>query len=115
VTAGDNLGYTITVTNNGPDPAANASWTDTLPVGTTFVSLPAVAGWSCTTPAVGASGIVSCSNPSFAVGNSVFTLTVQVDETVAAGSVITNDAVATSDTAEGALRRDRQRRDDRRW
>jgi uncharacterized repeat protein (TIGR01451 family) len=101
VNAGTNLTYTITVTNNGPDAATSASWTDTLPTGTTYVSLPAVAGWSCTTPAVGAGGMVSCSNPSFAVGSAVFTLTVAVDPSVTAGTVISNTATATSATAEG--------------
>jgi uncharacterized repeat protein (TIGR01451 family) len=38
VTVGDNLTYTITVTNNGPDAAANVVVTDTLPSGVTFVS-----------------------------------------------------------------------------
>ncbi|HEV8631662.1 MAG TPA: ExeM/NucH family extracellular endonuclease, partial [Thermoanaerobaculia bacterium] len=33
VAAGTNLAYTITVTNSGPDAAANASWSDTLPSG----------------------------------------------------------------------------------
>jgi uncharacterized repeat protein (TIGR01451 family) len=98
VTAGTNLTYTITVTNNGPGPASSASWSDTLPAGTTFVSLPSVAGWSCTTPAVGAGGTVSCSNPSFAVGSSVFTLTVAVASSVPAGTVLTNTATATSTT-----------------
>src|SRR5437870_4792181 len=84
VNAGSNLTYTITVSNNGPDAAANASWSDTLPPGTTFVSMPDVSGWSCTTPAAGDSGTVSCSNPSFAVRRSVFTLTVRVAPTVAA-------------------------------
>src|SRR2546428_10417885 len=51
VNAGSNLTYTITVTNNGPDAAANASWSDTLPAGATIVSLPAVAGLGCTAPA----------------------------------------------------------------
>jgi uncharacterized repeat protein (TIGR01451 family) len=95
VIAGTNLTYTITVTNGGPDVAANASWTDTLPAGTTFVSLPAVAGWSCTTGAT-----VSCSNPSFAVGSAVFTLTVAVDPGVAAGTVLSNTATAASDTGD---------------
>src|SRR5205809_4145190 len=53
VNTGSNLTYTITVNNNGPDAAANASWSDTLPSGTTFVTLPDVSGWSCTTPAAG--------------------------------------------------------------
>jgi uncharacterized repeat protein (TIGR01451 family) len=96
VAAGTNLTYTIKVANNGPDTAASASWSDTLPAGTTFVSMPAVAGWSCTTGAT-----VSCSNPSFAVGSAVFTLTVAVDPSVAAGTVLTNTATATSTTGEG--------------
>jgi uncharacterized protein len=100
VTAGANLTYTITVTNNGPDAAATASWNDTLPAGTTFVSLSAVAGWSCTTPAVGAAGTVSCSNPSFPVGSSAFTLTVAIDSAVAGGTVLSNTAAATSVTGD---------------
>ena len=95
VIAGTNLTYTVTVTNSGPDPAANASWSDTLPAGTTFVSLPPVAGWSCNT-----AGPISCSNPSFAVGSSVFTLTVAVDSSVAAGTVLSNTATAASDTGD---------------
>src|SRR5260370_42085999 len=58
VNTGSNLTYTITVSNNGPDAAANASWSDTLPAGTTFVSMPDVSGWSCTTPAAGHNGTV---------------------------------------------------------
>ncbi|HXU31496.1 MAG TPA: ExeM/NucH family extracellular endonuclease, partial [Thermoanaerobaculia bacterium] len=96
VIAGNNLTYMITVTNNGPDPATSASWSDTLPAGTTFVSLPAVAGWSCTTGAT-----VSCSNPSFAVGSAVFTLTVAVAPSVTAGTNISNTATVTSATGDG--------------
>jgi uncharacterized repeat protein (TIGR01451 family) len=100
VAAGTNLAYTVTVTNNGPDAAAAAAWSDTLPAGTVFVSQPPVAGWSCTTPAVGSGGTVSCSNPSFAVGSAVFTLTVQVSPAVAAGTVLSNTATATSTTGD---------------
>lgn len=98
VNAGSNLTYTITVNNNGPDPAANASWSDTLPSGTTFVSISNVGGWSCTAPDAGDNGTVSCSNASFPVGSAVFTLTVAVAPTVAAGSVLTNSATVTSST-----------------
>ncbi len=100
VTAGNSLTYTITVINNGPNAAASASWNDTLPAGTTFVSLPSVMGWSCTTPAVGAGGTISCSNPSFAVGNAVFTLTVAVAPSVPAGTVLSNKATVTSTTGD---------------
>ncbi|HET9212577.1 MAG TPA: DUF11 domain-containing protein, partial [Thermoanaerobaculia bacterium] len=101
VTAGTNLTYTITVTNNGPDPADTASWNDMLPAGTTFVSLSSVAGWSCTTPVVGAGGLISCTNPTFAVGSAMFTLTVAVDPATAAGTVISNTAGVNSATGEG--------------
>ena len=100
VTAGNNLTYTITVTNNGPDVAANSSWSDTLPTGTTFVSLSSVAAWSCTTPAVGTNGLVTCSNPSFAVGSAVYTLVVGVDASIAAGTVLSNSATATTTTSD---------------
>jgi uncharacterized repeat protein (TIGR01451 family) len=100
VVAGTNLTYTITVTNAGPSSAASASLSDTLPAGTTFVSLPAVAGWSCTPPAVGAGGTVSCSNPSFAAGSAVFTLTVAVDPTVSEGTVLSNTATVSASTSD---------------
>ncbi|UXI70514.1 endonuclease/exonuclease/phosphatase family protein [Tahibacter amnicola] len=100
VTAGTNLTYTITLTNNGPDPATNAAWSETLPGGTTFVSLSSPGGWSCTTPAVGAGGSVSCSQASFGVGNAVFTLVVSVDATTAAGTMITNTATASTTTTD---------------
>ncbi len=92
VLAGSNLTYTITVGNAGPSNAPTASLTDTLPSGTTFVSLSSPGGWSCTTPAVGAGGTVTCSNPSMPLGSAVFTLTVQVASSVADGTVISNTA-----------------------
>lgn len=100
VVVGTNLTYTITVTNSGPDAAPNASMSDTLPAGTTFVSLASPAGWSCTTPAVGATGTVSCSNASFAVGSAVFTLTVSVAPGVASGTVLSNTASVSSATGD---------------
>jgi len=77
VTATQNVTYTITVSNAGPGPGTSAVLNDVLPASTTFVSLPAVAGWTCTTPAVGATGTVNCTNPSVPAGaNDVFTLVV---------------------------------------
>jgi len=102
VSAGSNLTYTITLGNDGPDPASTASWTDTLPAGTTFVSLSSAAGWTCTTPAVGAGGTVSCSNATFPVGSAPFTLTVAVDPSLTSGTVLSNTATVTSSTSDGA-------------
>ena len=98
VTAGNNLNYTITATNNGPENAQNAALSDNIPPGTTFVSLASPAGWSCTTPAVGATGTVSCGNPLLAGGSGVFTLVVNVNAGVASGTIIGNTATVGSST-----------------
>jgi uncharacterized repeat protein (TIGR01451 family) len=95
------ISYTITVTNNGPNPAINAALTDTLPAGTTFVSLVAAAGWSCTTPSVGAGGTVNCTNGSVPVGSGMFTLTINAP---AAPTTVSNTATvsaASSDPTPG--------------
>ncbi|HEU4889242.1 MAG TPA: ExeM/NucH family extracellular endonuclease, partial [Thermoanaerobaculia bacterium] len=100
VASGTNLTYTITVTNNGPDAASSASWSDNL-TDTAFVSLSPVAGWSCTTPAVGAMGLINCTNPTFGVGNAVFTLTTAVPQFTVNGTVLSNSASVTSSSTEG--------------
>jgi uncharacterized repeat protein (TIGR01451 family) len=103
VNVGANLTYTITVVNNGPVAAAAASLSDTLPAGTTFVSLSAPNDWMCTPPAVGSGGTVNCLNNSFALGSAVFTLVVKVDSSVSAGTVLTNTATASSTTPDTNL------------
>ncbi len=55
VTVGNNLTYTVTITNNGPGGATGVVLTDTLPVGVTFVSATPSQG-SCGE----ASGVVTC-------------------------------------------------------
>lgn len=96
VTPGSNVTYTVTLTNNGPDSAASAVLSDALPAGTTFVSLSAPGGWTCSTPAVGAGGTFECSLDPFPVGSAVFTLVVAVDPSVT--TEITNTAAAFSAT-----------------
>ncbi|MDX1996523.1 MAG: IPTL-CTERM sorting domain-containing protein [Thermoanaerobaculia bacterium] len=100
VTAGTNLTYAIAVTNGGPDPMADVEWTDTLPAGTTFVSLTSPGGWTCTTPAVGVGGTVTCSIASQVAGTANFTLVVAIPAATAAGTVISNTADVTSSTAD---------------
>jgi uncharacterized repeat protein (TIGR01451 family) len=99
--AGMPLVYTLGLTNAGPSSAANVVLSDVLPTGTTFLSLDAPAGWSCTLPAVGSGGTVSCSVASLPVGSATFTLTVQVDDATAGGTVIANLATVTSATPDG--------------
>jgi uncharacterized protein len=87
---GGSIGYTITVTNNGPDAASDAIMTDHIPASmwsrypTTFYCVGSVKpvgtpGWcgplpssvSCTTPPVGSTGTVSCTTSSLAPGASM--------------------------------------------
>ena len=98
-TTGTVISYTITVTNNGPNPALNAQLTDPLPAGTTFSSIVAAAGWLCATPAVNAAGTVTCTRASVPMGANVFTLNVNAPTTPGG---ITNTATVTS-ANEGAL------------
>ncbi len=95
---GTQVHYVITVTNNGPAVAENTIMTDTLPSNTTFAALQVPAGWACTTPAVGGIGTISCNGGDRSNGNvSAFTLALNVNAGVAAGSSICNIAYARSD------------------
>ena len=98
---GSDVSYQIRVTNAGPNDAVAATLSDTLPTGTTFVSVSAPSGWQCSTPAPGSGGSVSCSTPVFVTGGDVtFDLTVRVDFCIGDGTTLTNDAVVTSSTVE---------------
>ncbi|HEY2413809.1 MAG TPA: right-handed parallel beta-helix repeat-containing protein [Pirellulaceae bacterium] len=101
VTAGQNLTYTITVNNTGTAAAQNVQLSDTLPAGTTFVSLAAPAGWSNATPTVGGTGTITSTRSSLAAGVSAqtFTLVVKTGASLADGSTITNTAnISTTST-----------------
>ncbi len=105
VVPGNNITYTQTVTNNGPLAAVNASMTEVIPANTTFQSIvisgAGAAGWSCATPAVGATGVITCTNaslPSGASGAATFTVAVQVNVGTATGTQITDTISATSGT-----------------
>jgi uncharacterized repeat protein (TIGR01451 family) len=94
--AGTTIAYTIGITNLGPDDAPTVQLDDTLPAGTTFVSLSAPAGFTCSTPALGAAGTVTCTSPLLANGASaVFSLDVAIDPSLA-GAVLTNVALVSS-------------------
>ncbi|HEY0558256.1 MAG TPA: ExeM/NucH family extracellular endonuclease, partial [Thermoanaerobaculia bacterium] len=100
VTPGGNITYTITVTNAGPSNAANVSLSDTVPAGTSAVSLVAPGGWSCPPVPTGlvAGSVITCTAPSLGVSSSVFTLTVATFPSLTTGTVITNTASVTSST-----------------
>ena len=97
VQAGGNLNYAIELENTGSDPAVNVELFATTPIGTTFQSIAAPAGWDCSTPAVGGTGSITCTNVSQSAGSMVaFTIEVGVDLSVGDGTIITITATASS-------------------
>jgi uncharacterized repeat protein (TIGR01451 family) len=93
VVAGTDLTYTITATNAGPSTAFNVSLADTLPAGTTFVSVTQTGGpvFNCVDPGVGNSGVVTCTRNPFAPdASATFSLVVRVPSSALAGAVLTN-------------------------
>ncbi len=104
VNAGSNLTYTITVPNTGPSDAQTVSLSDPLPAGATFVSNTQTSGpaFSCTNPAVGANGTVTCTIATLAANaTAVFSLTVNVPSTTTSGTVLSNTASVSTDTSTG--------------
>jgi uncharacterized repeat protein (TIGR01451 family) len=79
VPAGNSITYTQTITNNGPAAASGVSFTEATPTNTTFESVSAPAGWTCTTPAVGSTGNVNCSDPSSLASGAVADIVVAVN------------------------------------
>ena len=96
VTAGQDLTYVITASNPaGSGTALNVALVDPLPANTTFRSIVAPPGWSCTTPPAGTPGTVSCFLASMAAGSTaVFTVVANVNPT--ATGTISNSATVSS-------------------
>lgn len=99
IAAGTNVTYTITAVNNGPVWAGNVTLEDAVPAGTTLVSFTSPAGWDCDTPAVGASGAITCTKPKMANGEKAqFTVVAAVPCATVDGTVINNTATIEADT-----------------
>lgn len=91
INAGETITYTIQYGSQGPSNATNVTFNDTLPAGTTFQTINAP-GWSCTT--------TSCTIATLAPGaTGTITITALVDQTLAAGTQLTNSAQIGSDNA----------------
>src|SRR6266700_1574860 len=93
VTVGNNLTYTVTVTNNGPDTATSVTVTDNLPAETTFVSCSSTGGGVCS----GSGNNRTVTFASLASGGSeAITFVASVNCSVADGTVISNTATVIS-------------------
>ena len=94
--AGAQISWTITVQNLGANAAASTTLTDTLPAGTTFVSLTQNSG-----PAFNCNGTttVTCTNASFAAGSTA-TFTLVASTASSASGTISNTATVSTTTAD---------------
>lgn len=99
VMPGADITYSISVTNDSSVSAEDATLTDAIPVGLTFLSLSSPAGWECTTPAVGSGGTITCTNPSLAqTAGDLFMLVVRVPEDAEGGTFFSNTATVSTTT-----------------
>src|SRR5207247_10051473 len=97
VPTGSTLTYTLTVANAGPEAADQVVVSDTLPPGLTFQSAVAPADWSCTTPAPGGTGTLTCHVASLARdASATLTLAGNVDCSLVNGRTIPNTATVQS-------------------
>ncbi|MCH7415938.1 DUF11 domain-containing protein, partial [Belliella sp. R4-6] len=93
VLAGENISYTITVSNNGPSDALDVMVSDMLPAGTTFVSAD--------NGGMNDSGTVNWNLGTLAAGGSVeLNLILSTSPSLEAGTTISNIAVVDSPTDE---------------
>jgi large repetitive protein len=93
------IDYRIVVENRGPAAAASVTLADIVPANTVFEGLAAPAGWLCTAPAVGATGAISCTTASLAVGASAaIDVRVRVAPGTPPGTTVTNTVTVGSAT-----------------
>jgi uncharacterized repeat protein (TIGR01451 family) len=100
-TAGSNVSFSVTITNNGPDPAATVQLTDPLPPGMTFFSGAQNngPGFSCTFPPDGTNGTITCSIATLNTGVSAnFTFIANIPSGTLAGAEFDNTATGSTAT-----------------
>lgn len=101
VPAGQQVVYTVVVTNAGPIAAQDVVLFDGTPSGTTFVSATTSNG-SCETPPPGGTGAITCSLGTLAAGATA-TVTIRVTIDAPPGLTIVNTAFVTSSTPDPNL------------
>ena len=101
VIAGNNLVYTVKITNNGPSDSQNVDLLDDVPALTTFVSAVQTSGptFSIVSPQLGKTGTISATIPSLVTMDSAtFQFTVHVASSTPDMTMISNTARRTTTT-----------------
>lgn len=92
VALNSDLTFAVYIQNHGPSAAGNLVFDDQVPANTTFQSF-AAAGWSCTTPSIGAVGAVHCTRSNLNPDTGVdLTLTVHVNVPLPSGTILSHTA-----------------------
>src|SRR5439155_14769618 len=101
VTSGTTATYTVTVTNNGPNPSAGVVLTDTLPAGATFVSMTQAGGADAFTFGQSGGTVTETAAAAIAAGSSdTFTLVVIAPANATPGSAFNDTASVSATTAD---------------
>jgi uncharacterized repeat protein (TIGR01451 family) len=98
--AGAAITYTINVTDNGPSNAQTVTLTDALPAAVLFQSINT--GWTCSTPAAGANGTVSCSIAQLPLGSTA--VTIQASTASATAPMTVNNGVIVAASTDPNMR-----------
>ena len=102
---GATLTWTLLATNHGPGTSTGFVLADQMPADVAFVSLSAPPPLTCSTPPVGATGVITCTAPSVppepAAGSSLaVTITGRVLDNAPDGELLVNNATVAGDQAE---------------
>ncbi len=100
-TAGSNVSFDVMIFNGGPNDGQTVQLNDPLPAGMTFVSESQNSGpsFSCSTPAVGTNGTVTCTIATLTAGSTAdFTFVANIPLATPQGTTFTNIATASEAT-----------------
>jgi uncharacterized repeat protein (TIGR01451 family) len=101
VTAGTNVTYTITITNNGPNAAQGVVLTDLLPAGSTFVSITQSAGTDVFFGGPSGGSVIADATGDIAAGSSdTFAVVVSAPASLANGASFNDTASVSASTAD---------------